>query len=51
MPAIPRSKDPHHTRDDLNVFDFELVPEDMAELNAARSPPPADGPKADCAIP
>ena len=51
VPAIPRSKDPAFTAQDLDVFDFELDAVDMAALNAATSPKPADGPAADCPFP
>ena len=51
VPAIPRSKNPVHTQEDLDVFDFLLSLDEMDQLNAARSPKPADGPAADCPIP
>ena len=51
VPAIPRSKNPAHTAEDLDVFDFELDAADMQALNAATSPAAADGPKADCIYP
>lgn len=51
VPAIPRSRQPAFTAQDLDVFDFELDATDMAALNAATSPAPDDGPKADCVFP
>lgn len=51
VPAIPRSKNPVHTRENRDVFDFELDAADMGALSAATSPKPADGPTADCIYP
>ena len=30
--VIPGSKNPEHIRDNFNIFDFKLTPEEMAEI-------------------
>jgi diketogulonate reductase-like aldo/keto reductase len=51
VPAIPRSRNPAYTKEDIDVFSWTLSANDMATLNVAARPLPADGPKADCGIP
>jgi diketogulonate reductase-like aldo/keto reductase len=51
VPAIPRSKKFEYTQQDISIFDFALSAEDMAALDGAVRPKPADGPAADCGIP
>ena len=37
--------------ENLDVLDFYLSAAELAKLNAATSPPAADGPSADCVVP
>ena len=55
IPVIPKSHSRQHLRDNIDLFDWELSPEDMRALSEARSPPVTGGgdglTSGDCAIP
>jgi len=44
IPVIPKSIDPHHLRNNMEIFDFTLSKEEMARLTAADKPPVGGGP-------
>jgi diketogulonate reductase-like aldo/keto reductase len=50
-PVIPKSDNPAHIKEDLDLFSFTLTDDEMAKLNAATSPPSAEPVSADCKLP
>jgi diketogulonate reductase-like aldo/keto reductase len=50
-PVIPKSSDPAHIQEDLDLFSFTLTDAEMAKLNAATTPPSAEPVSADCKLP
>lgn len=53
IPVIPKSSNPEHLRQNLDLFDWELTPEEMLLLSTATSPPACGGPNAtsgDCSV-
>jgi diketogulonate reductase-like aldo/keto reductase len=44
IPAIPKSDNPHHMWESIDIFDFKLSDDDMAALTSATVPPVAGGP-------
>lgn len=50
-PVIPKSSNPVHLHEDLDLFSFTLTDQEMAKLTAATSPPSAETVKADCQLP
>jgi len=44
IPAIPKSSNPKHLSEDINIFDFKLSDDDMATLTSATVPPVGGGP-------
>ena len=57
IPVVPKSANPVHQAQNIDLFDWELSATDMAALDAATSPPVAGdkGPSGyvsgDCAVP
>merc|ERR1712187_756344 len=39
IPVIPKSTSPKHQKENFELFDFRLTDDEMAQLNAATSPP------------
>lgn len=52
-PVVPKSSNPAHLRQNLDIFQhgFELTEKEMAQLNAATSPPSAEPVSGDCKLP
>jgi len=54
IPVIPKSQNPVHLRQNMDLFDFELTSEEMARLTAATTPATAAGPNphdsGDCGV-
>mmetsp|Transcript_83578 Transcript_83578/g.259646 ORF Transcript_83578/g.259646 Transcript_83578/m.259646 type:complete len:326 (-) Transcript_83578:25-1002(-) len=44
IPVIPKSSDPAHIKQNMEIFDFELTDDEMAKLTAATSPAVGGGP-------
>merc|ERR1712166_1414647 len=55
IPVIPKSDNPMHMRENLELFGWELSEADMKQLNAAATPMAAggggDGTSGDCQLP
>jgi diketogulonate reductase-like aldo/keto reductase len=49
-PVIAKTDKLDHLKEDLDLFRFKLMPEDLATLNAATSPPSVETVAADCKI-
>jgi len=54
IPVIPKSDNPVHQRENMELFDFQLTSGEMARLTAATTPATAGGPNAqdsgDCSV-
>jgi len=54
IPVIPKSSDPAHIKQNMEIFDFTLTEDEMAQLSAATSPAVGGGPSptdsGDCGI-
>merc|ERR1711972_1022717 len=54
IPVIPKSKNPAHIKQNMEIFDFTLTADEMAQLSAATTPAVGGGPSAtdsgDCEI-
>jgi len=54
IPVIPKSSNPVHIKQNMEIFDFKLTADEMAELTAATTPAVGGGPSAtdsgDCGI-
>lgn len=50
-PVIPKSSNPTHIQEDLDLFSFTLSSTEMAKLNAATTPPSAEPVSSDCKLP
>jgi len=54
IPVIPKSKNPVHQMENMDLFDFQLTTAEMARLTAATSPATAAGPNpndsGDCSV-
>jgi diketogulonate reductase-like aldo/keto reductase len=55
IPVIPRSSNPVHIKENMDLFDFELSAAEMQQLTSATSPAVAAGPSpqdsGDCSLP
>lgn len=54
IPVIPKSNNPAHIKQNMEIFDFNLTKDEMAQLTAAKNPAVGGGPSAtssgDCEI-
>lgn len=50
-PVIPKSTNPAHLRENLDIFGFELTAEEMATIDKATSPASAEPVSDDCKLP
>jgi len=54
IPVIPKSSNPAHIKQNMEIFDFNLTADEMAQLTASTSPAVGGGPSAtdsgDCSI-
>lgn len=55
IPIIPKTHNPVHQKENIDLFDWELTADEMKQLTLATSPPVGGGPSAtdsgDCGIP
>jgi len=50
-PVVPKSSNPAHLHQDLDLFSFDLTEDEMAQLSAATSPASAEPVSGDCQLP
>jgi len=50
-PVVPKSSNPVHLHQDLDLFSFDLTEQEMAQLSAATFPASAEPVSGDCALP